>query len=224
MADKKINGSIEIAENSLTFSKTPNGSVDSYDTIWFTNTFNDPKLTLKAGNTDSFEISVGQIKRANPGGTFTLTVPQKTDTLATLGDIQTISGGENYVQTGSSSSSITQSIYGDKIFMSGLEARNNTYPNGFTAPANNLTNPTSAAIGLYGISIACSNASNDKQYSFPNKTGTFALLDDVSPKENASNKVTSLSSSSTDTQYPSAKCVYDMIGDIETTLATIIGN
>lgn len=38
----------------------------------------------------------------------------------------------------------------------------------------------------------------------------------VSGKEDASNKVTSLSSSSTDTQYPSAKCVYDLIGDIET--------
>lgn len=44
---------------------------------------------------------------------------------------------------------------------------------------------------------------------------------DISGKENISNKVTSLSSSSTDTQYPSAKCVYDLIGDIETILASI---
>lgn len=41
---------------------------------------------------------------------------------------------------------------------------------------------------------------------------------DISGKENTTNKVTSLSSSSTDTQYPSAKCVYDLIGDIETLL------
>lgn len=34
--------------------------------------------------------------------------------------------------------------------------------------------------------------------------------------EVTTNKVTSLSSSSTDTQYPSAKCVYDIVGDIET--------
>lgn len=38
-------------------------------------------------------------------------------------------------------------------------------------------------------------------------------------KEDSSNKVTSLSSSSTDTEYPSAKCVYDyiedLIGDVE---------
>ena len=44
---------------------------------------------------------------------------------------------------------------------------------------------------------------------------------DISGKENTSNKVTSLSASSTDTQYPSAKCVYDLVGDIETLLAAI---
>ena len=47
------------------------------------------------------------------------------------------------------------------------------------------------------------------------------VIPDVSGKENTSNKVTSLSSSSTDTQYPSAKCVYDLVGDIETLLAAI---
>lgn len=34
--------------------------------------------------------------------------------------------------------------------------------------------------------------------------------------EQTSNKVTTISSASTDTQYPSAKCVYDICGDIET--------
>ena len=44
---------------------------------------------------------------------------------------------------------------------------------------------------------------------------------DISGKEDISNKVTSISSGSTDTQYPSAKCVYDIVGDIETLLTTI---
>lgn len=39
-------------------------------------------------------------------------------------------------------------------------------------------------------------------------------LQDISGKEDKSNKVTSLSSNSTDTQYPSAKCVYDIVGNI----------
>ena len=44
---------------------------------------------------------------------------------------------------------------------------------------------------------------------------------DISGKENISNKVTSLSSSSTDDQYPSAKCVYDLIGNIESLLSEV---
>ena len=39
--------------------------------------------------------------------------------------------------------------------------------------------------------------------------------------ETSNNKVTSISSSSTDTQYPSAKCVYDLVGDIESVLETL---
>lgn len=39
--------------------------------------------------------------------------------------------------------------------------------------------------------------------------------------QTTSNLVTSLSSSSTNTQYPSAKCVYDIIGNLETLLASI---
>lgn len=44
---------------------------------------------------------------------------------------------------------------------------------------------------------------------------------DISGKEDMSNKVTSISSTSTDTEYPSAKCVYDLIGDLETLLGGI---
>lgn len=40
-------------------------------------------------------------------------------------------------------------------------------------------------------------------------------------REVTANKVTALSSSSTDTEYPSAKCVYDLVGNIETLLAEL---
>lgn len=40
-------------------------------------------------------------------------------------------------------------------------------------------------------------------------------------KQDKSNLVTSISAQSTDTQYPSAKCVYDIVGDIESLLSTI---
>ena len=45
-----------------------------------------------------------------------------------------------------------------------------------------------------------------------------SAVQDVSGKEDTSNKVTSLSGSSTDTQYPSAKCVYDIVGNLESIL------
>lgn len=43
----------------------------------------------------------------------------------------------------------------------------------------------------------------------------------VTGLQTTANLVTSVSSSSTDSQYPSAKCLYDLVGDIETLLASI---
>ena len=48
-----------------------------------------------------------------------------------------------------------------------------------------------------------------------------SLSSTLSSYELLSNKVTSLSSLSTDTEYPSAKCVYDIIGDVESLLGGI---
>ena len=51
--------------------------------------------------------------------------------------------------------------------------------------------------------------------------GKVASEVSLGDKEDKDNKVQSLSSSSTHDQYPTAKCVYDMIGNIETLLAAI---
>jgi hypothetical protein len=51
--------------------------------------------------------------------------------------------------------------------------------------------------------------------------GYLTQHQDINGKQDKSNLVTSLSASSTDAQYPSAKCVYDLIGDIETLLNAI---
>lgn len=50
-------------------------------------------------------------------------------------------------------------------------------------------------------------------------TGLTAAL---AGKEAIANKVTSLSAASTDTEYPSAKCVYDIIGDVESLLEALL--
>lgn len=58
------------------------------------------------------------------------------------------------------------------------------------------------------------------------QSGTATYVDsgtiiDVSTKEDKASKVTTLSALSTDTQYPSAKCVYDLVGNVESLLAAI---
>lgn len=48
-----------------------------------------------------------------------------------------------------------------------------------------------------------------------------AIYNELTNKENVSNKVTSISSLSTNDEYPTAKCVFDIIGDVESILATL---
>ena len=54
-------------------------------------------------------------------------------------------------------------------------------------------------------------------------TGAFSDLSGTSGLQTTSNLVTSVSSSSTDSQYPSAKLFYDTCGDIENAINTIRG-
>lgn len=59
--------------------------------------------------------------------------------------------------------------------------------------------------------------------SFNNDSGYLTAHQDITGKEDKSNKVTSLSSSSTDTEYPSAKCVHDELESLfENTIDELI--
>ena len=81
------------------------------------------------------------------------------------------------------------------------------------------------------IFINMDNTSGDVTMTFDCATSGISYndLDDkptipsISGCEVTSNKVTSLTAQSTDTQYPSAKCVYDIVGNIESALTTILG-
>ena len=54
------------------------------------------------------------------------------------------------------------------------------------------------------------------------QTGTVVLTaSDIEGVEMTANKVTSMSSSSTDIEYPSAKSVYSVVGDVESILENI---
>lgn len=88
----------------------------------------------------------------------------------------------------------------------------------FSGSYNDLTNKPTMPTVPTSLS-----AFTDDLGSSPTHTHSQYLTShqDISGKEDKSNKVTSISSSSTDTQYPSAKCVYDIVGDIETILTTL---
>ena len=79
----------------------------------------------------------------------------------------------------------------------------------------------SGGSGGDGYITSVSNDFNvvNKKLSLSNDVTT--KLSKVDDKEDTSNKVTTLSSSSTDTQYPSAKCVYNLVGDVESLLASL---
>ena len=88
----------------------------------------------------------------------------------------------------------------------------------FSGNYNDLTNKPTMPTVPTSLS-----AFTDDLGSSPTHTHSQYLTShqDISGKEDKSNKVTSISSSSTDTQYPSAKCVYDIVGNVEAVLTTL---
>ena len=83
---------------------------------------------------------------------------------------------------------------------------------------NDLTNKPTIPVVPTNVSAF----TNDAGYltSAP-VTSVNGQTGEVTGLQTTANKVTSLSSASTDTQYPSAKCVYDLVGNIEALLASI---
>lgn len=70
------------------------------------------------------------------------------------------------------------------------------------------------------------NETDDTKKSFIKNKPTIPTVPSQNDLDNRyelkSNKVTSISAQSTDLQYPSAKCVYDIVGDIESALQAIL--
>ena len=106
-----------------------------------------------------------------------------------------------------------------------------------TGYVKNTNYATSTVGGVVrpGNSVACSVDQNgliqaqNKTYAQYTSLGNTAFigkgtLENVFTGKNietANNKTTSLSDASTDTQYPSAKCVYDLVGNVETLLTNL---
>ena len=108
-----------------------------------------------------------------------------------------------------------EAISGEKTFSTGIDTV------AFMVTASNKK----ATFSPYGIGFYYPGQSERGYLGYPTvdsgQEETMATVSQLSDKEDKSNKVTSISSASTDTEYPSAKCVYDIVGNIESLLEAI---
>lgn len=92
------------------------------------------------------------------------------------------------------------------------------------APVQSVNGQTgTVTLSIPTVPTNVSDFNNDAGY-LTSSTGVSSVNGStgaVTGIQTTSNLVTSVDSNSTDTQYPSAKCLYDLCGDIETLLAAI---
>ena len=133
----------------------------------------------------------------------------------------------------------TSDILGDNYYIYELSSSNYTPAlNGTITITCTVTNVyedpiSNKSITLYkngtSVSTQTTNSSGVATWSITCSTAglqIFSIKDTnievfVDNKEDTSNKVTSLSSSSTDTQYPSAKCVYDTVDIVDDKVSVV---
>ena len=120
-------------------------------------------------------------------------------------NVSAFTNDAGYITSSALTGYATQTWVGQQGFITGITSSDVTTALGYTP--YNSSNPsgyiTSAALTGYATESYVTTATANMQ-----TTG---------------NLVTSISSSSTNTQYPSAKCVYDIVGDIESAINTIRG-
>ena len=87
------------------------------------------------------------------------------------------------------------------------------------AKASSKPSYTKSEVGLGNVdNVKQYSASNPPPYPVTSVNGSTGAITGL---QTTGNLVTSVSSASTNSQYPSAKCVYDLVGNIETLLASI---
>ena len=178
-------------------------------TFTYTNTAASPSLNVASTGAKSIRVMInGELTTLpNPGilcanetlqfqydGTYWVLMNANIDTDTKPGTLSTTSTS---ALSTSSSEALSGSISLHKISKTGSYDDLNNKPT-IPSTTTSVTSGSSAALTSGGAYTA------------------------LSAKENTSNKVTSISASSTDTQYPSAKAVYTQIGDIESVLNEII--
>ena len=98
---------------------------------------------------------------------------------------------------------------------------------GKSLSSNDFTNELrNKLVTIVGNVQANWNTTNENDPSYIANKPTIPTVPSQSDLDNRyevkSNKVTSISAQSTNNQYPSAKCVYDIVGNIESALQAIL--
>ena len=193
--------------------------------------------------------NVKSVNNAQPdaNGNVTISIPD-TSTLVTTGTAQNITGVKTFVgekrikfKQQYTSDKLGFTLYnGSGGELAGFELRPNTVSSAsvlhLTAPNSQSTLlgfrywndstsgkeiviPKPSSNGIYYLPLSFKNDSTTVSTDSNGVADLSTLIPDVSGKQDTSNLVTSLSSGSTDTQYPSAKCVYNTIESIGTSVA-----
>ena len=171
-----------------------------------TNTASVSSLKLRVGNT------VGSIKRSVNGSLVNL---RSTDSLKTKetywfnydGTYWVLMNDDTTPGTLTTTSTTALSAATNESLSGSISLHKVSKTGNYNDLLNTPTIPTTTSSVTSGSTAALTSG------------GAYTAL---SAKEDTSNKVTSISSSSTDTQYPSAKAVYTQIGNIEAILDQII--
>lgn len=179
-------------------------------------TVNNATLTIQKNGTTVNTFTAN----ASNNVTADITVPTKTS------DITNDSG---FITSSALSGYATETWVGQQGFITGITSSDVTTALGFTP--YNSSNPSGyqanviETIKVNGTSLTPSSKSVDISVPTNNNQLTngagYITSSALSGYQTTANLVTSVSSSSTDTQYPSAKLFYDTVGDIESVLNTI---
>lgn len=86
---------------------------------------------------------------------------------------------------------------------------------GFTKNAGTVTSVNNVSPTNGNVSLTIPTVDQTYDSTSTNAQSGVAVASAVSGKQDVSNLVTSVSSSSTDNQYPSALCLYTLLGDVE---------
>ena len=138
-----------------------------------------------------------------------------TGTTTTRGDYVEIVGNGTAINARSNARTLDWS---GNEYLAGSQTAVGGYKIGSSNSTIASVSGTALTLGNSSLSVNIAGSGTRPTYN----SNSLALYNDIPTNvETTTNKVTSLSSNSTDTQYPSAKCVYDLVGDVETLLTAL---